>query len=209
MTPRTVSILLLAAIVSVAAAAYGVSTRVDYQSTNFKGERLFPGLLENAGDVSVMTLQQRGETSTFVRDGESWSLKESGGYPVHANLVNKVIFGLSNMELLEPKTKNPDRFKDLNLGDPTQKDTSGHHVTLKNADGNVLAELIIGSANFFLPETTTGGMYVRRRVKSRRGWSGDWSTSVSNAATGCGVRSSISSRSALPVRKSRSRMGSS
>ncbi|MEQ8318882.1 MAG: DUF4340 domain-containing protein [Rhodospirillales bacterium] len=162
MTPRTVSILLLAAIVSVAAAAYGVSTRVDYQSTNFKGERLFPDLLENADDVSEMTLQQRGQTSTFLRDGESWSLKESDGYPVHANLVNKVIFGLSNMELLEAKTKNPDRFKNLNLGDPTQKNTSGHQVTLKNADGNVIAELIVGSANFFLPETTTGGMYVRR-----------------------------------------------
>ena len=121
MTPRTVSILLLAAIVSVAAAAYGVSTRVDYQSTNFKGERLFPDLLENADDVSEMTLQQRGQTSTFLRDGESWSLKESDGYPVHANLVNKVIFGLSNMELLEAKTKNPDRFKNLNLAEKYQR----------------------------------------------------------------------------------------
>jgi hypothetical protein len=162
MTPRTVSILLLTAIVSVAAAAYGVSTRVDFQSTDFKGERLFPGLLENAAKVAEVTLLQNGDTMTFVRDGDTWVLKESGGYPVHANLVNKVIFGLSNMELLDPRTSNPERFDRLNLGDPTKKGTESQHVTLRSTDGAVMADLIIGNANFFLPETTAGGMYVRR-----------------------------------------------
>jgi len=162
MTPRTVSILLLAAIVSVAAAAYGVSTRVNFESSNFKGERLFAGLLENAKDVTEMTVVQKGTTMTFVRDGDVWGLKESGGYPVHANLVNKAIFGLSNMELLDPKTKQPARFKALNLDDPTKEGSNSQRVTLKNGAGDVLADLIVGSANYFLPETTTGGMYVRR-----------------------------------------------
>jgi hypothetical protein len=162
MTPRTVSILLLAAIVSVAAAAYGVSTRVDFQSTNFRGERLFPGLLENAGNVAEMIIVENGTTKTFVRDGDVWGLKESDGYPVHANLVNKVIFGLSNMELLDAKTKKAALLDKLHVGDPAQKGANAQQVTLKNEGGDVLADLIVGSANFFLPETTTGGMYVRR-----------------------------------------------
>ncbi|WNJ99324.1 DUF4340 domain-containing protein [Thalassospiraceae bacterium LMO-JJ14] len=162
MTPRTVSILLLTAIISVAAATYGVSTRVDYQSTDFRGERLFPGLLENAGNVGEVTLLQNGDTMTFIRKDDIWTLKQSGGYPVHANLVNKVIFGLSNMELLEPRTRKPELFAELNLGDPSKKKSSAQQVTLKSSSGEMIADLVIGRANFFLPETTTGGMYVRR-----------------------------------------------
>lgn len=162
MTPRTVSILIVAAIVSVAAAAYGVSSRVDFRATNFEGQRLFPELLDTAENVQEVVVLQTGRTLTFVRDGDTWRLRESGGYPVHANLVSKVIFGLSNMELLDRKTNRPAKFAALNLGDPLEKKSSSQKVTLKNGSGEVMADLIVGRANFFLPETTTGGMYVRR-----------------------------------------------
>lgn len=162
MTPRTVSILIVCAIVSVAAAAYGVSSRVNFQSTNFEGQRLFPDLLENAKDVAEVSVLQNGKTMTFVRDGDTWRLKQSGGYPVHANLVNKLIFGLSNMELLDQKTSRKAKLPDLNLGDPSDKKSNGQQVTLRNGSGDVMADLVVGRANFFLPETTTGGMYVRR-----------------------------------------------
>ena len=68
MTPRTVSILIVAAIVSVAAAAYGVSNRVDFRDTNFEGQRLFPELLETAGNVQEVVVLQTGSTLTFIRD---------------------------------------------------------------------------------------------------------------------------------------------
>ncbi|MBO6947312.1 MAG: DUF4340 domain-containing protein [Rhodospirillales bacterium] len=161
MTPRTVSILIVCAIVSVAAAVYGVSSRVNYQSTNFEGQRLFPDLLEDAKNVTEVTVLQNAKTMTFVRDGETWRLQQSAGYPVHANLVNKVIFSLSNMELLDKKTSQKDKLPTLNLGDPSEKKANGQQVTLKNGSGEVMADLVVGSANFFLPETTTGGMYVR------------------------------------------------
>lgn len=162
MTPRTVSILIVLAIASVAAAAFGVSSRVDFRSTNFEGQRLFPDLLETAKNVGEVVVVQNGNTMTFVRDGETWGLKESDGYPVHGNLVSKVIFSLSNMELLDRKTNRPAKFADLNLGDPTEKKSGAQRITLKNGAGEEMADLIVGRANFFLPETTTGGMYVRR-----------------------------------------------
>lgn len=162
MTPRVVSILLIVAIVSVAAAVHGVTTRVNFQSSNFEGQRLFPGLLEQAQSATEMTVTQDGNTMTFVRNGEQWTLKESGNYPVHGNLVAKVVFSLSNMELLEAKTKLPARHDALQLGDPNKKNGKSQLVVLKDGEGKTLAELIVGRANFFLPETTTGGMYVRR-----------------------------------------------
>lgn len=162
MTPRTVSVLLLVAIVSIAAAGYAVSTRVSYQNTNFEGQRLFAGLLENAKDVREIVVTQGGKTLTFGLEGDAWVLRNSGGYKVHNNLVSKVIFGLSNMELLDAKTNRKSRFEALQLGDPQTKDSKSQQVVLKDASGKEMAALIVGRANFFLPETTTGGMYVRR-----------------------------------------------
>lgn len=162
MTPRIVSTLLIIAIISVAAAVYGVTSRVNFQVSNFEGQRLFPGLIDKAQSVAELTVVQDGTTMTFVREGEQWTLKESGNYPVHGNLVSKVVFSLSNMELLEAKTKSPARHDVLQLGDPQKKNGKSQLVILKDAAGDKLADLVVGRANFFLPETTTGGMYVRR-----------------------------------------------
>lgn len=162
MTLRTVTILLVMAIVSVAAAIYGVSSRVSYQSASYQGQRVFPTLLDNAGSVKEMVVTQNGATLTFVREADHWALRDSGNYPVHTNLVTKVVFSMSNMEFLEPKTDKPARYDSLDLGDPSKKGTKSHRVILKDDTGKVMADLIIGRANGFLPETTTGGMYVRR-----------------------------------------------
>ena len=162
MTPRTVAILMLCAIVSVGAAVYGGTQRVNFEDSNFEGQRLFPELLDKAGSVAEIAITQNGKTMTFdMKDGK-WSLRESDGYPVHGNLPAKVIFSLANMELLEQKTAIPARFEKLQLRDPSDSESKAQKVVMKDAGGTVLAELIVGRANTFLPTTTAGGMYVRR-----------------------------------------------
>ncbi|MEX2311776.1 MAG: DUF4340 domain-containing protein [Rhodospirillales bacterium] len=162
MTPRTVTILLFMAIISVAAAVYGVSSRVNYQDAHYQGQRVFPTLLDNAESVKEMTVIQNGTSLTFVRDADRWTLRDSGNYPVHTKLVTKLVFTLSNMEFLEQKTDKPERYSSLDLGDPSKEGSKSKQVILKDASGNVMADLIVGRANGFLPESTTGGMYVRR-----------------------------------------------
>jgi hypothetical protein len=162
MTPRTLAILLVCAIVSSAAAAFAIAQRVSFQDTDFQGQRVFPELLETAKDVTTMTVTQSGTVMTFEKKDVGWTLKQSGSYRVHDNLVSKVIFGLANMEWLEAKTANPSRFKELQLGDPSETTSKSQQVRLADANGDVIADLIVGRANYFLPETTTGGMYVRR-----------------------------------------------
>ncbi len=162
MTPRTVAVLLVCAVVSSAAAAYAIAERVSFQETDFQGQRVFPDLLETAKNVTTMTVTQSGNVMTFEKKENGWTLKQSGNYPVHDNLVAKVVFGLANMELLDTKTAKPSRFEALQLGDPTQKTSKAQQVRLADENGTVIADLIVGRANYFLPETTTGGMYIRR-----------------------------------------------
>lgn len=162
MTPRTVAILLVIAVVTSAAAVFGLSNRVQYEVTDFDGQRVFPGLLEEAAQVSKVEILQSGERMTFEKKGDAWVLLESDGYPVHGNLVAKVIFSVANLDYLEAKTSDPARHEVLNLGDPSVKKAKAQQVTLYGAGGEKMADLVVGSANYFLPETTTGGMYVRR-----------------------------------------------
>lgn len=162
MTLRTVLILLVLAVVGVGAAVYGIGSRTNVQTTDFEGERLFPGLLEKASSVSEVEIIQSGNKLTFERKDNRWVLRESDGYPIHTNLITKVILSISSMELLEAKTAMEKRLPTLNLGDPSDPDSNSQRVILKDAEGDVLADIVVGSANYFLPETTTGGMYVRR-----------------------------------------------
>ena len=161
MTPRTVTILFVLALVSVGIAVAGTASRTGFQQTNYEGEQLFPGLFEKASEVTEVMILQHGVRFDFdLKDGQ-WTMRQSDGYPVHGNLVSKVIFGLTNMELLEAKTAKPSRLAALNLGDSDDPKSDSQHVTLSGKDG-VIADLIVGRANYFLPTTTTGGMYVRR-----------------------------------------------
>lgn len=162
MTYRTVLILLVMAVFSVGAAIYGIGSRTNVQTTDFNGERLFPDLLEQAKTVTEVHVTQAGETMIFELKDDQWTLRNSGNYPVHANLVNKVILSIARMELLEAKTALERRHAILDLGDPMKPGTNSQYVILKNAAGDVLSDIVVGNANFFLPETTTGGMYVRR-----------------------------------------------
>lgn len=162
MTYRTVLILLVMAVFSIGAAIYGIGSRTNVQTTNFEGERLFPDLLEQAKTVTEVEVVNSGESMTFDLKGDQWTLRNSGGYPVHTNLVTKVILSIASMELLEAKTAMEKRHAILDLGDPMDPKSNSQYVIFKNAAGDVLSDIVVGSANFFLPETTTGGMYVRR-----------------------------------------------
>lgn len=162
MTPRTVLILVVLAVVSVGAAVYGISSRTNVQTTDFNGERLFPELLEQAKTVTEVEIIQSGKTMTFQLKENQWTLRDSGSYPVHTNLIAKVILGIASMELLEAKTALERRHATLNLGDPSDPEANSQRAILRNASGDVLGDIVVGSANYFLPETTTGGMYVRR-----------------------------------------------
>ncbi|MDA0998712.1 MAG: DUF4340 domain-containing protein [Proteobacteria bacterium] len=161
MTPRSIAVLFIITLVAIAGAIGGVANRVNYQSSNLTGERVFPKLLENANSVSEMTVLQAGKNMTFRKQDGGWVLSESDGYPVDGRAVTKLIYGVSDLEYLERKTAREDRFEKLFLEDPTKADAKSHRVTLKDGAGKVLADVITGRSNSFLPQSTTGGAYIR------------------------------------------------
>lgn len=87
-----------------------------------------------------------------------WTVRERGGYPVRAEMVQAFEKGLSELRFGRPMTRDPDKHARLGLGDP-QAGGAGIHVQALDARGALLANLILGA--------TPEGAFVRRATEAQ------------------------------------------
>ena len=76
----------------------------------------------------TITIKQGAKSIVLERKGEEWSLKNSGGYPVPADRVRALLVKLASAELVDRKTRNPERHALLELEDPAGKDAKSRQV---------------------------------------------------------------------------------
>ncbi len=125
------------------------------------GEPVFENLREDPDSPSKIEVKSRFGEFTLVRDGDDWVTPERANYPVEANDVRRLIVSLADMRYVERKTANPERFRRLEVQDIDEELADSAYVKVSNADGGVLAELIVGrpSARFF--GGSSSGTYIR------------------------------------------------
>lgn len=162
MSPKTFAALALATVVAVAAAAFAVTRDRGFTPVAGAGEVVFPGLIERVNDVAKMVIELPAGTLTIERGKDGWTVKENDDYPARAVEVRQVVLALAGLKLLEPKTRNADKFAKLELQDPTVKGARSKRVKLFDRDGALLADVILGRRRQTLPGTTLGGVYLRR-----------------------------------------------
>jgi hypothetical protein len=117
--------------------------------------------------VHEVVLQQGEKTITLKKNesGKGWGIVERNGYPVSAKSVREIVFKLAQAELIEPKTRDPSRYGQLNLGDPTVKGTEAKLVKLADADGQPIAEVVVGKNKYAAFGAGRSGTYLRRPGK--------------------------------------------
>lgn len=162
MTPRTFTALALVAAGSLAAAALVHANANSWVDRLPGGAKLFPDLPRNAAAVATLAIKRGEDTLTLARAGDAWTLKDKGGYPAQADKVRQLMVRMANAELIETKTRNPDRFDLLDVGDPAKKDGNATLLTLADDKGGKLAEVIVGKRSAEQLGTGKSGTYVRR-----------------------------------------------
>ncbi|HEY7610424.1 MAG TPA: DUF4340 domain-containing protein [Alphaproteobacteria bacterium] len=112
------------------------------------GARLFPDLDTKAiNSAASFSVTAKGKSFTVhLKDG-AWVVKEMADYPADTALIRKALFALTELRPYEAKTKDPARLAKLELEDPKGKDAQSKQLTVKDKDGKVLADVIIGKAN--------------------------------------------------------------
>jgi len=145
MTPTRFAILLaVTAAVSLAAAVAYVDRRAGLAGVILE-ETLFPDLRARLNAVEVIAIQSPDESVTLARGADGWVLPEKHGYPVLGSLPRPFLLGIADLTLREAKTADPARHHRLDLRDPDIAGSRATRVTLRTADGGVLADVLVGS----------------------------------------------------------------
>jgi hypothetical protein len=163
MSPRSFAVLLLATIASIGLAAWAVSERDVPLATASRPEPMFEGLLGKLNDVATIRITSAGKTTTLEKgEGSTWKIAEHGGYPADPDQVRELALTFANLQLVEPKTSNPERLDRLELSDPKAADAKSREIALLAKDGTPLADAVIGKTRFGLYGGGRAGVYVRR-----------------------------------------------
>ena len=159
-------ILILSTIIMISL-TISVSWFRDIESRRIEGERfLFPELGTPTDESSlkmlnnIVTLKIESIKGEFYinKSQEKWTLPSLANFPVSIDKIKRVIVGLSQLETIEPKTKNPELHSELGLNLPTEAGSTATSITLISNDDKILASLIVGKDSKSGRDTR----YVRR-----------------------------------------------
>lgn len=160
--PQHFTALAIGTLASVIAAAsiYAMNNR--WSAGKVEGAQLAPGLVRAEKDIAAVEIVQGEKKITLERTGDQWKVKERVGYPANAERIRALLNTIAKAELIEPKTANKDRHKQLELEDPTGKDAKSRGVRVLDTKGKALADIVLGKSRFDAFGQGKGGVYVRR-----------------------------------------------
>ena len=127
-----------------------------------RGRKVFPGLMSKINDIATITVTAKNQTATIARENNVWVVKEKGGYPADVGMVRQLLLGLAELEILEPKTKNPELYDKLGLQEVTAEDSLSRMVATKDVAGEILSEAIIGKRHPAKGDPGQDEIYIRR-----------------------------------------------
>jgi molybdopterin-binding protein len=132
---------------------------------------LIPDLRENINDVARIEMQDSTAKLTLEQKGEgSWVLVEKSSYPVKFSSVRDLVVKLSDLELVEKKTANPELYSRIQVEDVTEEGAQSKLVTLFDKDGKEMGSAILGKANFGQGTRSENGDQFVRKPGEKQSW---------------------------------------
>jgi hypothetical protein len=120
--------LLVAAALIALGIAIALRTAHNAPEENAQQDRpLLPALRDHLNDVSAITVTGAGGkvVATLSRGKDGWTIAERSGYPADLTPIRAFLVKLGRATLIEPKTTNPQRYRDIGVGDVKDKDAKG------------------------------------------------------------------------------------
>lgn len=164
-------LIVLAALTAVAGvAAIGVSMRgPETDQVSSGGEKLFPTLADKVNDVRSLTIARKDGAVTLTRTDQDWTLADKANYPADFGKVRKLLVELAELRTLEAKTKTPGLYASLEVEDLATADAKSTQITLKDASGGAVVDLLVGKQRYGRSGAAGDGVYVRK-VGDAQAW---------------------------------------
>jgi len=149
-----------------AAAVLGAALLLSPQGTDAPapggGALAFPGLAERLQAARRIEAIRHDGRLEIARRDDTWVLPAKGGYPVRQEKVRELLTGLTELRLTEPRTANPELLGRLGLDDPAREGSTATLLRILDAEGGVIAELVIGHRRVRTQGNVPESVYVRR-----------------------------------------------
>ncbi|MBK8210455.1 MAG: DUF4340 domain-containing protein [Rhodospirillales bacterium] len=120
---------------------------------------VLPGLRDRLADVADVVVRDAAQTVTIRRTADGWGVAELGNYPVPPEKVREIVRALVQLEKAEVKTSRADQWSRLSVEDVETAGATSKLVSLRNAAGEVVAQLLIGKSGSGVG--AEGSTYVR------------------------------------------------
>lgn len=131
---------------------------------------LYPGLVGKLDDAARVEYFEAGKKVVVVKAPTGfWGVEAKSNYAADRDLVKTVLVGLAQAVAVEPRTDNPDLYARIGVEDPSAPDAKSKRLTVTDAKGGVLADLVVGKQDFHTV-TTRDQNYYARRAGERRSW---------------------------------------
>lgn len=161
MNRRTLLLLGVAAIASVGGALL-LTPKDATPPPPGQADLAFPGLAARLQQVARIEVKRHDGTLTVQRQGELWVLPERANYPARSERVRELLTGLTELRLTEPRTANPELLDRLGLNDPSQPGSTASLLRVLDAQGNAIAELVIGRRRVRTQGNVPEAAFIRR-----------------------------------------------
>lgn len=149
------------ALVTAAAVAAVVMMRQESSAISRDPEPMFPDLMDRINETAEVSGVSGSERFTLTRIDNRWVVKEKSGYPAAEKEVRQFLLGAAELKRLEPKTKNPDLYEKLGLEEPSADDAKSVRFSVKDDQGDMLANLVVGNRRPEKADSALSQIYVR------------------------------------------------
>jgi len=144
MKAKTIQILGVAAIVALAGGVLAQRLGDRSSSNDRAGAPALPALQDTVNDVRTVTIESGGETLTFERSDDGWTVPEKGGWAAKPEKVRSLVLALRELEVVEEKTSDASRFDRLGLVEPSGEGATSKRITLRGEGGDALVSMLVG-----------------------------------------------------------------
>ncbi|MCX7933613.1 MAG: DUF4340 domain-containing protein, partial [Rhodovarius sp.] len=155
--------LLGAGLAGAAAIAAALHFRPREDSPGFSpGELLFPALAERLPAVAEVVIRRHEGGVLIRRTAEGWVLPERDGFPIREARLRELLTGLTELRVIEPRARDPEGWARLGVDDPATPGSTAALLTLSDAAGQPILELLVGRRRVRTLASVPESVYVRR-----------------------------------------------
>lgn len=128
---------------------------------------IFPDLFSQLDNLSKIKITHANQSFVIRQSPNGWVIESEHDYPASFEKIKKLLWGISDLQIVSAKTKNPELLPELGLEDPKDAEATSTEIILENKDGKVLAGLITGKTQKSHSDQSAEALYMRKANESQ------------------------------------------